>query len=178
MGAARMKPRASMPTTRSTVSPENSSARASTTKRKASTSPNSGVASRKTIPGSGKSGTSCTSSVSHAASVIHQVYGRPPTVLGGPAGLNGASWPCGGGEGGRSRRAGAGAAGGARLDLPASGGGQGGQGVAGVGEAGLALLQPRHDRGGHEQRGVGTRGQADEQGEGELLERLRPEQQG
>ena len=75
-GAARMKPRASMPTTLSTtVAPDSSrpaAASASMTAVKPAWSASSGVMSLKTTPGSGKSGTSTTrrSSASRAASVM------------------------------------------------------------------------------------------------------------
>src|SRR5205085_8986562 len=58
MGEARMKPRASIPTTLSTRWTAKGEARASRVHRKASASPSKGVMSLKTIPGCGKSATS------------------------------------------------------------------------------------------------------------------------
>src|SRR5919107_5274202 len=73
MGAARMNPRASTPSTRSTPVPSKRSAMPSTAERKAAASARSGVRSLKVIPGLGKSGMSRTRAAKRSATSM------PPT---------------------------------------------------------------------------------------------------
>src|SRR4029453_1928825 len=179
-----------MPTTRSMVSPANSSARASTAKRNPSTSPSSGATSRNRIPGWGKSGISRTSPCSDATStgLKRPASGGPPREVRGPLtpllGLPGPGGDGAGGGGGARWGAGGRATGRGRTTLAAlrglalDGGRHRGRHLARVGEAGLTLLQPHHHRGGDEDRRVRPAGQAHEQGDGEVLEGLGAEQTG
>ena len=80
MGAARMKPRASMPTTL-VIGPSNGATSSSVAARKASASPSRGVMSLNTTPGCGKSGMSRMNVQRSSAEVTsptsHSIGGRP-----------------------------------------------------------------------------------------------------
>src|SRR5258708_33479985 len=82
MGAARMKPRASMPTTL-VIGASNGAASSSVAARNAPASPSSGVMSRNTTPGCGKSGMSRMKGQSWSASTGRRLGPGPQATTGG-----------------------------------------------------------------------------------------------
>src|SRR5215218_10070304 len=224
MGAARMNPRASTPSTRSTAVPSKRSAMPSTAERKAAASARSGVRSLKVIPGLGKSRMSRTRAAKRSATSTPPTSPRYCLVRGALAArelplaalarprLDRRGAPASAGAGRAAGRRGPGHLGlllleelvvlgdvvvgqGRRAALDARLGGRAtraargreawlGPRPAGGGEAaaaaleslaqgrpsGLPLLEDGREGRGDEDRRVGPRGQADEQGEGELLE--------